>query len=322
MGKVYLDPKPLIHFKCGCGHMFEAEPGRTEDEPSRPWHPFRYFARCPNCEAEAEQVPWEVSQIKACSRATGPRTKEGIAKVTKNLAGHPTPEEMLITRFNGLKHGMRSSVATFWPARPGKYPQCETCEIRNSCRKNTACMKKTELYMKHHIAFETGDPTMLNGLRATLQANIQAVIDDMFLAIIQDGVRLKTPQWYYDKDGTFHWAAGADPETGEMTKLYEIQAHPLIKLVGDLIAKNGMTLSDASMTNRQAGDAPQAEQDNSAPTGDELREWKERSERQQQQLMKMIQRSQNVIDVTPVSTGKQSTHAKTGEPFPAPAEKP
>jgi len=299
MGKLQLEPRSTVHFKCCCGHAFEAEPSRVEDEPARPWHPYRYFTECLDCGSEAEQAHWEVALLKAYTKATGPRTKDGIAAVTNNLKGHPTAEETKITRFNALKHGMRSSVATFWPAKPGKYPQCDGCDILETCAENPACMKKVELYMKHHVAFETGDPSMLSGLRATLQANIQAVIDDMFLAIIQDGVRLKTPQWYYDKNGDFHWASKESPETGEIVTLYEIQAHPLIKLVGELVSKNGMTLSDASMTQRQAGDNPESERDSTAPTGEELREWKERSDRQQQQLMKMIQRGQNVIDVTP-----------------------
>jgi len=160
-------------------------------------------------------------------------------------------------------------------------------------------MKKVELYMKHHIAFDTGDPSMLAGMRATLQANIQAVIDDMFLAIIQDGVRLKSPQWYYDKDGSFHWAAGADPETGEIVKLYDITAHPLIKLVGELVSKNGMTLNDSSMTTRQAGTNDASDNRDNDVSADELREWKKQSDRQSEQLRAMIQRSQKVIDVTP-----------------------
>jgi len=300
MGKLQLEPRASINFKCSCGHAFESEPGRVEDEPDRPWHPYRYFAGCPDCGMEAEQAHWEVALLKAYTKATGPKTKAGIAAVTNNLKGHPTPEETQITRFNALKHGMRSQVATFFPAKPGRYPQCETCDLIDSCASNPACMKKVELYMKHHIAFETGDPSMLAGMRATLQANIQAVIDDMFLAIIQDGVRLKSPQWYYDKDGNFHWAASADPETGELVKLYDITAHPLIKLVGELVSKNGMTLNDSEMTTKQAGDE-HSDTSRDGVSADELREWKKQSDRQSEQLRAMIQRGQNVIDVTPTN---------------------
>jgi len=302
MGKLSPDPKNSLHFRCGCGHAFEAAPSRTEDAPDRPWHPYRYFTGCPDCGQDSEQAFWEINLLKAYSRSTGPTSKDGIEAVTKNIEGHPTPQETQLTRFNALKHGMRSEVATFFPARPGHYPQCATCDLIETCETGPACMKKTELYMKHHIAYETGDPSILAGLRATLQANIQAVIDDMFLAIIQDGVRLKTPQWYYDKDGDFHWAKGIDPTdpTGKsQIVLYEIQAHPLIKLVGELISKNGMTLSDSSMTVRQAGDGDGATQETDKVSNDELRDWKKESDRQTNQLMGMIKRSQNVIDVTP-----------------------
>jgi len=302
MAKLNLDAKAICHFRCAnksCKHKFEASPDRTIPDDTRPWHPFRYFAACPICGEECKQAHWEVALAKAFTNQTGPRTPEGKAQATKNLEGHPTPEETKLTRFNALKHGMSAKVATFWPARPGKYAQCDTCEMFDTCKTNPACMKKVELYMKHHVAFATGDPSMLSGLRATMQANIQAVIDDMFLAIIKDGARLKTPKWYYDKDGICHVASINDPETGEAITIHEIQAHPLIKMVGDLIAKNGMTLADTGMTPRQSVETHETERDTTAPTGDELREWKVRSDRQQEQLMKMIQRSQNVIDVTP-----------------------
>ncbi len=81
-----------------------------------------------------------------------------------------------------------------------------------------ACLKRTELLLKHQIAFETGDPGLLVDLRAQLHANVQALIDDMILAMAQDGVRLKNPEWYYDKDGVFHWAQGTD-ENGKKVQL-------------------------------------------------------------------------------------------------------
>jgi len=304
MKKMQLEPRASINFKCACGHAFESEPGRIEDAPDRPWHPYRYFAKCHDCGQEAKQVQWEAALLKAYTRRSGPKTKEGIAAVTRNLKGHPTPEETKITRFNALKHGMRSQVATFFPARPGRYAQCETCDLIDTCKSNPACLKKVELYMKHHVAFETGDPSMLAGMRATLQSNIQAVIDDMFLAIIQDGVRLKTPKWYYDKEGIFHWAASEDPETGKLIKLYDVTAHPLIKLVGELVSKNGMTLNDSSMTPRQAGDKDTAEKNDNDVSAEELRAWKKQSDRQSEQLRAMIQRSQKIIDVTPSTPGE------------------
>jgi len=287
VGKVYLEPKELVHFFChACKHRFEAIPARTEDAPDRPWHPFSYFSPCPSCEAEATQVGWERNLMKAYHCQTGPRFN-GTAK---NPLG--------LQRFNGLKHGLTAKVAEFYPAIPGKYPECKTCDMFSSCKMNKACMKKAELFMQHHIAFESGDPSMLNGFRASMQAKIQTIIDHITLTIIQDGVSVRTPKWYTDADGVLHLAEYTDDE-GNRRLIEEISAHPLLKTLGDIIAKNGMTLSDSAMTKRQSGEVAPLEADTSAPSGAELREWKDRSERQGQALMKMIQRSQDVIDITP-----------------------
>lgn len=197
----------------------------------------------------------------AQGKQTGPRTPEGIAAATKNLEGHPTPEEARRTRFNGLKHGLFARTARYFPARPGRYPHCNNCDIDwGHCATQPACIKRTELFLKHHIAFETGDPTMLMQLRADLQANVQAIIDDMVLAIIGEGVQLKTPAWYYDKEGCFHLAEYREGERGrpgdedytegERRLIYEINAHPLLKILSDFIAKNALSLADMNMTPR------------------------------------------------------------------------
>jgi hypothetical protein len=220
----------------------------VDDAPEREWHPFRYFAVCPRCGAEAEQDPREAGLFKAWAHATGPRSPEGKAIAAKNLAGHPTPEEALRTRFNAMKHGLAARTATYFPAKPGGYPHCESCDVDwGYCIQQPACLRRTELFMRHHIAFETRDPGLLMELRADLQANVQAIIDDIILAIIADGVRLKTPAWYYDKEGCFHLAEYTDSE-GERRMIHEINAHPLLKILGELVAKNNLTLGDMGMT--------------------------------------------------------------------------
>lgn len=242
-----------VHFHCrGCGHRFEAEPLVRED-PGAPWHPYAYFAECPECAAEAAQAAWERSLLKAWANATGPKTPEGKAAVTANLDGHPTPEEAQRTRFNALKHGLYARVATFFPARPGRYPHCEGCEYRYStCGLNSpACMKRAELFLRHHIAFETRDPGLLMEMRADTQAGIQALINDMILIIAQDGgPRLLSPEWYTDKEtGAVHLVQWTD-ENGHVHQVLKHEAHPLLKHLMDYISKNTMTLADMGMTPR------------------------------------------------------------------------
>ncbi len=269
------------------------------DEPDRPWHPYRYVTPCPECGEDAEQAHWEVNLYKAKANATGPKTPEGIAAVTKNIEGHPTPEEAVRTRFNAVKHGLRANTATYFPAKPGKYASCEGCEFRNGCEEQVACTKKTELYMRHHIAFETRDPTLLTGIRATLQANISAIIDDIVLSIIQDGVSLKTPEWYYDRDGGFHLAEYHDTD-GEKQLIMKVTAHPLLKTLGELISKNDMTLSSEGMTMRQHDPDLADNENSSGVSGDELRDFQRRNEEQLTGLKKMIQRSSPIIEAEKV----------------------
>ena len=252
------DPSPVpadaVSFICqSCGHKFKSSPARVVDAPSRPWHPFEYFHPCSNCSGEASQAFWEVNIWKANAHATGPTTLQGIAAVTKNIAGHPTPEEAKRTRFNAVTHGAYAEVATFYPAKPGRYESCVGCDyLDNGCGDQPACLKRTELMLKHQVAFETGDPRMLTGIRSSLHARIQMIIDDITLAIARRGVEIETPQWYYDKDGLFHLAKyrqkNADGSDGDEILLTEVRQNPLLKTLGEYIGKIGLTLGDMGMT--------------------------------------------------------------------------
>ncbi|MGE0487291.1 MAG: hypothetical protein AB7Q81_24265 [Gammaproteobacteria bacterium] len=249
-----MEPRGLVSFHCarlggGCGHRWQGEPGRVEAREELDHHPFEYFAECPDCGQEAAQAAWERALAKAWTRATGPRTAEGKAASARNLDGHPTAEEAFRTRFNAMKHGLFARTATYFPAKPGKYPQCDGCELLVECHSQVACLKRTELFLKHQVAFETRDPVLLTDIRADTQAAVQALINDMIVAIAADGgPRLRTPEWYYDKDGGFHLAQWVDDKTGETIQLYKLEAHPLMKLLMDFISKNAMTLADMEMT--------------------------------------------------------------------------
>jgi hypothetical protein len=243
------DPLRMVHFRCSnCWLKFEAEPGTVIDAPEKEHHPWKYFAPCRACGAEAHQQSWEQNMMAGWGKGRGPKTAEGLAAITKNLDGHPTQEEALRTRFNAMKHGLRAQVATYFPAKPGRYPACATCDVDHDvCREQVACMKRTELFMRHHIAFETRDPGLLTDIRANLHANVQAIIDDMVMAIHATGVEVRAPKWYVDKDGEFRLAEYINSK-GEMRLIEEITAHPLLKVLTDFIAKNSLSLSDMNMT--------------------------------------------------------------------------
>lgn len=304
MGNARTDQLNQVSFRCGtCFHSFKAAPGRIEDAPDREWHPWLYFATCPVCENEAEQAAWEKGLMATYGKHTGPKSEAGKEAVTANLSGHPTPEESRRTRFNAMKHGLYAHTATYFPAKPGQYPHCTNCEYLADagCMDSGACLKRTELLLQHQVAFEAGDPRLLTDLRARTQAFVQAIIDDIILAIVSEGVQLKTPAWYYDKDGGFHLAEFTEND-GERRLIYEVKAHPLLKTLGDLMAKNSMTLSDSEMTPKQVteDDRMQGFLDGKKRSAEEEGEYRRRQTEALENLSGMIDRSRARIDRDPV----------------------
>ncbi len=289
-------PKSSINFHCkDCHYRFEAQPDLIADAPWLEHHPFEYFANCPKCNSSVGQAAWEKALFKAWTKSTGPKTAAGKAAVTENIKGHPTPEEAVRTRFNAMKHGLFARTATYFPAKPGKYPQCEGCDLLVTCHTQVACLKRTELFLEHQIAFETQDPALLTKHRAGTQAAVQALVNDMVLAIAEDGgPRLKSPEWYYDKDGGFHLAQFKD-ENGNIVQIPKIEAHPLVKLLMDFINKNAMTLADMEMTpkSRDEADAIKGYLDSKeAESQQSLREYQRQTAKGIEDLRGMIEASQ------------------------------
>lgn len=255
MGK-FRDRLDSTTFRCdACVFTWDAPPQRIEDDESTPWHPWAYFAACPHCGEDTPQQPQARHLLKMWARATGPKTPEGKAAVRKNLEGHPTPEATLRTRFNAMKHGLNAQVATYFPAKPGGYPHCVGCEYLSSCHEQIACLKRTELFMKHRIAFDTGDPRLLTDLRADLHATLSALVQDMLIAVLSDGARQEVPEWYYDRDGVFHLAQFVDRDTGEVRQITKITEHPLLKRIGEYVSRFGLDLNSQGMTPKVQEDA-------------------------------------------------------------------
>lgn len=220
-----------------------------EDAPELEAHPFLYFAACPKCGTECEQVHWERNLLSAWRNATGPRTEEGKAAAANNLEGHPTPDEALRTRFNAMKHGLNARTATYFPAKPDGYAFCKACEVdRVWCKAQAACSKKTELFMQHHAAFEQKNPKHLMGIYADLQASIFAVVQQILQTIIADGVKITTPEWYTDRETGRVVIAQYTDANGALRTIHNIEAHPLFRPLGEMLSRAGLSLSDMGMT--------------------------------------------------------------------------
>lgn len=253
----YSRPLDEVTFRCACRRTFSARPERVEEFPERDWHPWRYLATCPDCGEDAPAAPWWLALLKGWQNATGPRTPEGIAATTANLAGHPTPEEALRTRFNAMKHGLSAKTATYFPSRPGGYAFCAGCDVDwDFCSSQPACTKQTRLFMKHHAAFEQRKPEHLRGIYADLQAALFAVVQQILQTIIADGVKIEAPQ-YINYEGEVIFVRYTDPVTGETQVIKDIQAHPLFKPLGELLSRNNLSLADMGMTQKVIDDEEQ-----------------------------------------------------------------
>lgn len=207
------------------------------------------------------------------------------------------------TRFNAMKHGLAARTATYFPAKPGNYPACDGCEYLESkaCLDGPrACLKRTELFMRHQVAFDSQDPSMLTGIRADTQAAIQALVNDMILAIAQDGgPRIHELVWYNDKEGGFHLAKYMT-EDGKTHQITEVKAHPLLKPLMDFISKNSMTLADLEMTPkvRDEQEMMQGFLDKKSDDQETVSEFQQRMEDGVNKLMQLVDNSYQRDPVT------------------------
>jgi hypothetical protein len=273
MAKDWTAQQTHVNFRCdGCKHAWEAEPDLIEDAPELEHHPFRYFATCPKCGAtDQPQAAWARALMKAHQAATGPRTPEGLAKVGKNLEGHPNADAVLRTRFNAMKHGMAAKTATYFPARPDKYSFCERCEVdRTWCGAQAACVKQTEIFMLHHAAFESRNPRVLAGLHADLQSGLTAMLQMLMQQVLGDGVVITQPRVELDREGNSQTLSYLD-EDGKRKYIYDRQAHPALKAISDFVSRLGLSMGDLGMTVR-AADPEEDEQHGVLKLDDKTRE--------------------------------------------------
>lgn len=299
----FLKPRLDITFKCdACRHVWDAEPDDVVDAPELS-HPFRYYCACPQCDTTSQQIPWQRGLFSSYVKSTGPVTLEGKAASAANLDGHPTPEETQRTRFNAMKHGATAKQAMYFPAKPGKYDACNTCDVDHDyCAQQVACIRRTEIFMRHLIAIESGDPGMLREHHAIQQANLATLFDDMLLSVISKGVLLETPAFSFDKDGGFHLAQYTDTETGQKTMIMDAKANPLLKHIFDLMAKNNMSLADLGMTQkvREQNEIEMGRLQQEDRSKQSLEQFNQAQAAQLENLTQMLKNSQDALKRDPI----------------------
>jgi len=239
-----------LNFRCAdCKLRFESENFTIEQNDQGGLD--HYFAECPQCNQMVPQLYWERNLMKAHRKATGPQTAEGKAKVRENLRGHPTKEATKWTRWNAMYTGAHAQAGAIFPAKPGKYPNCKTCEVdKKWCASQLACKTKTELFLLYHVAWKTGNPELLAELASRKNAMLEAISSDMMLGVISEGVTLRQPQFF------------VNPKTGECDLVRDEQgdvvktvlAHPLLKYIPEYMKIANQQPADFNMTRRQQGD--------------------------------------------------------------------
>ena len=155
--------------------------------------------------------------------------------------------------------------------------------------------------MKHLIAFQNNDPSLLRENHAVMQSQLMAMIEDMMLSIVQKGVALEAPAYGFSKEG-FELAEYRDRTTGEWVTITELKAHPLLKPLFDLLSKNNLSLADLNMTPQIVAEhdeemgrikADEASQEN-------IEDYQRRQTEAQEKLISLIQSSQKEIKNDPV----------------------
>lgn len=255
MAKDWTEQQTTVNFQCGaCRHAWESEPDLIAPTPELEHHPYTYFGHCPACAAQNQpQASWARNLIKAHQASTGPKTAEGLAKVGRNLDGHPNAEAVQRTRFNAMKHGMSAKTATYFPARPDGYSFCERCEVNRSwCKAQAACVKQTEIFMLHHAAFEQRNPRVLAGIHADIQSGLTAMLQMLMQEVLGAGVVITQPRVELDREGKSQTLSYLDENTGKRLYIMDRQAHPALKAITDFVGKLGLSMNDLGMTVRTA----------------------------------------------------------------------
>ena len=217
-------------------------------------------------------------------------TRLNLLKAWDNATG---PKNTEITRFNAISHGLTAKVAQYHPARPGQYAVCHGCEYLDEIcghGDNKYCLKRTEIYMRHRLAAESGDIDSLKDVYADTQAGAQIILDNMIMAIARTGVEVHEVVTTKNKDGTLE-VAQVISKDGQIIPITNLKAHPLIKPLIEMMSKNGITLTDMMLTQKQQGEEATAQgflQDEHEAR-EEARERQLRFDNNQAVLLELVQ---------------------------------
>lgn len=224
-----------------CRFRWEADAERVEPSVESP-HPFEYFATCPKCGTESNESPQLKALYMAWLNLTGSKSPE----ISNQNLTQPDP---IRTRFNGLKHGMYAKKATYFPAKDGRYPECDGCSYSAECEASGVCLEASKVQMMVQRAVDDRDPKALAELLKDSQSKLFVLLQRMFSQVFADGVSLEAPVFASTKEG---YVLVKDSEGKQIIERSE---HPLLKRVIDLVQKNNLSLADLLLTQKTAEEA-------------------------------------------------------------------
>jgi len=102
----------------------------------------------------------------------------------------------------------------------------------------------------HQAAFEQRDPKKLSGIYANLHAGVFALIQNMVQTIVADGVVIESIVWSKDERGDVKVAEYTDEKGTQRILKNSVEEHPLLRPLGQLLTRTGLTLGDMGMTTR------------------------------------------------------------------------
>lgn len=241
--------KPEIRFHCtrssgGCGARFASTDYHTDPNPDQEWHPYQHTAVCPRCAEDTHPASHQLAGWKSAATPLSPESRAKISAAQKSR----DPASYEISKTNALITGANAKVIKIWPAKPGKYAECETCEyLTNGCATDFQyCADKTDLYVKFMMAQETGNSAFLGQEMAATQAGIAAITASMIRILAQKGVTIETPIYTKTENGIE--VATYTDEEGKTRTITRTEAHPLLPHLINYVSKNTMTLGDMGLT--------------------------------------------------------------------------
>lgn len=206
--------------------------------------------KCPKCGKEVKSVPWFWKNlVKTRGKQTGPKTLEGRRIAERNLRennygpGHKNPEAVKHTRLNAVKHGQYLVASPIYPAKPGKYPDCISCPVREQCESEEwkYCPQKTDKIYEFQgrvlAAIKNNNLEELDTYAGLTMAKAYSIMQDMLENVFKFGTTYKETTEF---------------ENGTVKE--KIVANPMLEIIPKYMDRLGMTAQDRKLTQKQQGE--------------------------------------------------------------------